>query len=93
MNTGAFSLPVRLSPVCAAAFAPDHAGSRQGTCGAMAVMFKSLLWGHMGQSVAEGLSSGIGAEPPSREQGALLSQAEPEPPDLLPWPRAPSVSS
>lgn len=66
-----------------------HAGSRQGTCGAMAVMFKSPVWG---QSVAEGLSSGMGAEPLSWGQGALPSQAEPEPPAVLPWPHALGVS-
>lgn len=63
-----------------------HAGSRQGRCGAVAVMFNSPAWGQGRQSVAEGLSPGTGAEPPSREQGAFRGQADPVPPELVPPP-------
>jgi len=34
-----------------------------------------------------------GAESPSGEQGAVTGQADPEPPEPLPWPRAPGVSN
>lgn len=61
----------------------------------MAVMFNNPARGQGRRSVAEGLSPGMGAEPPSREQGAFTGQADPEPPELvlLPWPWAPGVSN
>lgn len=69
-----------------------RAGSRQGMRGA-------VPWPRCpparGCCVAEGLSPGLGAEPPSRERGAFMGQADPETPGpvLLPWPRAPGVSN
>lgn len=93
IKAGVFSLSVclpGLPALAAAAFAPGPC--RQQKCGAMAVMVSGLSLGtrEMARwSMAEGVSPGTGAEPPSREQGAFPGQADPDPQSrcLCPGPR------